>query len=71
MNKQYIALTATLIALVGGLATVVVNCLNSQEESLSLMNKAYIEQTKRHSEEVSELHSKYNDRIIDIIIKGQ
>lgn len=78
MNKQIIALISVLTALSGGLATGLVKCFNSQQEmierqsdTISQMNELFIEQSKQHEAKVSTLHTDYNAKIIDIIIKGR
>ena len=71
MNKQVIALISVAVILAGGLGTALVNCFNSQQKMLDAMNTAFIEQSKQHSKDMSELHTEYNAKIIDLIIKGR
>lgn len=59
MNKQVIALIGVLVVLAGGLATAVVSCLNAQQKMI-----------ERQSNTIDKLHKDYNERIIDLIIKG-
>lgn len=59
MNKQIIALIGVLVALSGGLATAVISCFNAQQNMIEQQSKT-----------ISELHSDYNERIINLIIKG-
>jgi len=70
MNKQIIALIGVLVALAGGLSTGLVNCFNNQQATINSMSDAFIEQGKNHNEELSKLHTDYNAKMIDLIIKG-
>jgi len=71
MDKQVIALVAVLVTLSGGLGLSLVNCFNAQQKMLDNLNNAFIEQTKQYDKDITRLHKDYNDRIIDLIIKGQ
>ena len=70
MNKQTIALIGVAITLAGGLGAALVNCFNAQQSMLNAMNTAFIEQSKQHSKDLSDIHDEYNAKIIDLIIKG-
>ena len=70
MNKQIIALITVLVTLTGGISVALVNCFNAQQNMLTNMNEAFIDQSKRHDKDISKLHQDYNTKIIDLIIKG-
>jgi len=70
MNKQIIALIGILVTLTGGVSVALVNCFNAQQEILTNLNQAFIDQSKEHGKSIAKLHDEYNAKIIDIIIKG-
>jgi len=71
MNKQAIALITALNTLTAGVSTALVNCFNAQQDALTNLNQAFVDQSERHDKKITELHSEYNARIIELIIQGR
>lgn len=60
MNKQTIAIIGILVALLAAFGTTLAKCFDAQQAMIEDKDKT-----------ISKLHSDYNARIIDLIIKGQ